>query len=243
MNAGNTDSQPIPDAPASEPKDPQPFKGDEAAIQSGTGPQPGPGGSPYRPYRPLRNIVEILNLLRENGVSGRPLRGMVVGVSSGKRGKMLGLRVSVSGMDTYVPAALSMDLRFLNEDDLLGLPVLVSVTSVDIQRRTYCMSLWAAYNQVMNGRWYPTTGKVSIGLPLHPKGEQVVILLPRGCKGLVDGWRLGKSRDQWKQACGISRPFMVGGRLSQTGRPLYTVVPLNGSSGSGESAAEKGEGA
>jgi hypothetical protein len=109
------------------------------------------------------------------------------------------------------------------DEELRGLILLVSVTGVDLIRRTFIASAKAAYELAVKKLRPPVPGKLTSGIPLVPVGDKVLVLLPRGCRGLLDGASLGLPQEKWKKACGARQLFLVGGCGQQNGAIVYAV--------------------
>lgn len=174
----------------------------------------------------LRKMGEALRLMEEHGLGSSPLRGVVLEVARGSGGQAAGLRLDVGGFRAFIPASESMGLCDMPEGSLSGLRVLVAVTGVDFLRKAFFASIQAAYEVAVSESWYPTFGKVSAGIPLVPQGGQILVLLPRGCRGILDTTRINLTREKWKQACGVRQLFRIGRCLRPGRRPVFAVYPV-----------------
>jgi hypothetical protein len=171
----------------------------------------------------LKSMGETLYLLEKRRAGFVPLRGMVQDVVRNRGGQPAGLLMDIGGYSVFVPASSAEGLCSMPDEELRGLILLVSVTGADFIRRTFIASARAAYEATVKNLRPPVPGKLSSGIPLVPVGDNILVLLPRGCRGLLDGGSLGLPREKWKKACGARLLFLIGGRSQQNGSIVYAV--------------------
>ena len=134
----------------------------------------------------LELIKKTLEILGKSEKDGGHLHGVIVGetvhYSTGKRS---GYRVSLNGLEAFLPLSETYFVHSKNKSNLIGTGVLVSVLKINPTKMSITLSARKPYDIMLSEKILPKINRKSIGLVSQVNESSIYILMPGNVLGKI----------------------------------------------------------